>query len=67
MPQTAESLGTTTDQLARMSAVKQLDFVEQYFLPRQGKLAGYEVTRRFYEIGSAEGLRETDALLRGAS
>lgn len=29
-----------------------------------GKLAGYEVTTRFYEIGSAVGLRETDALLR---
>ena len=29
------------------------------------KWAGYEVTTRFYEIGSIEGLRETDALLRG--
>jgi NDP-sugar pyrophosphorylase family protein len=33
-------------------------------LARTGSLAGYEVTTRFYEIGSAEGLRETDALLR---
>lgn len=33
-------------------------------LSRAGRLAGYEVTTRFYEIGSAEGLRETDALLR---
>ncbi len=33
-------------------------------LSRTGKLAGYEVTNRFYEIGSVEGLRETDALLR---
>lgn len=28
------------------------------------RLAGYEVATRFYEIGSIEGLRETDALLR---
>jgi NDP-sugar pyrophosphorylase family protein len=33
-------------------------------LARSGRLAGYEVTSRFYEIGSIEGLRETDALLR---
>ena len=33
-------------------------------LSRAGRLAGYEVTTRFYEIGSIEGLRETDALLR---
>lgn len=33
-------------------------------LSQQGKLAGYEVTTRFYEIGSATGLKETDALLR---
>jgi NDP-sugar pyrophosphorylase family protein len=29
-----------------------------------GELAGYEVQQRFYEIGSPEGLRELDALLR---
>ena len=27
-------------------------------------MAGYEVTRRFYEIGSPEGLAETAAFLR---
>ncbi len=32
-------------------------------LVRAGQLAGYEVSQRFYEIGSAEGLAETDALL----
>lgn len=32
-----------------------------------GDLAGYEVARRFYEIGSPEGLAETDAYLRGRS
>lgn len=35
-------------------------------LSRSDRLAGYEVTTRFYEIGSVEGLRETDALLREA-
>lgn len=35
-------------------------------LARSGDLAGYEVETRFYEIGSSEGLRETDALFRGA-
>ena len=41
------------------------DLAEVYSdLSRQGKLAGYEVTTRFYEIGSAAGLKETDALLR---
>lgn len=33
----------------------------------RGELAGYEVDRRFYEIGSHSGLRELDALLRGSS
>jgi NDP-sugar pyrophosphorylase family protein len=33
-------------------------------LARAGELAGFEVMTRFYEIGSTEGLRETDALLR---
>jgi NDP-sugar pyrophosphorylase family protein len=34
---------------------------------RRGALAGYEVNTRFYEIGSAEGLAETDALLRASA
>lgn len=33
-------------------------------LASRGMLAGYEVRQRFYEIGSPEGLAETDALLR---
>jgi NDP-sugar pyrophosphorylase family protein len=32
-----------------------------------GRLAGYEMTRRFYEIGSFEGLAETNRLLSGSS
>lgn len=38
----------------------------QKSLVSRGELAGYEIQERFYEIGSHEGLRELDALLRGA-
>lgn len=37
MPKTAEGLGTTTDALAAMSAVEQLDYVKKYFEPYKGK------------------------------
>ena len=33
-------------------------------LARRGRLAGFEVAERFYEIGSPDGLGETDAFLR---
>jgi hypothetical protein len=42
MPSTAQALGTTAQQLAAMSAVKQLDFVEKYFMPKAGKLRTLE-------------------------
>ena len=38
----------------------------QRALLARGQLAGYEVSTRFYEIGSHEGLRELDRLLRPA-
>ena len=38
MPATARGLGTTTDQLARMTALQQLDYVESYFRPYRGRL-----------------------------
>lgn len=38
----------------------------QKALVARGELAGYEMTERFYEIGSHEGLRELDELLRQA-
>jgi hypothetical protein len=38
MPTTAMALGTTTQKLAAMSAVKQLEFVEKYFSNAVGKL-----------------------------
>ena len=41
------------------------DLAEVYHqLAAEGRLAGYEVRQRFYEIGSRAGLRELDALLR---
>ena len=53
------------DLLARRPADTAFDLAEVYTtLARQSQLAGYEITTRFYEIGSTEGLRETDALLR---
>ena len=38
MPATARGLGTSTDALARMSAVEQLDYVRMYFKPYAGRL-----------------------------
>jgi NDP-sugar pyrophosphorylase family protein len=36
-------------------------------LSQRGELAGYEVHQRFYEVGSHEGIKELDQLLRGAN
>jgi hypothetical protein len=38
MPQTAGQMHTTTDKLAAMSAVAQLDYVDLYFRPWRGRL-----------------------------
>jgi NDP-sugar pyrophosphorylase family protein len=44
---------------------KSFDLAEVYAdLIRRKELAGFEVDQRFFEIGSAEGLAELDALLR---
>jgi NDP-sugar pyrophosphorylase family protein len=44
------------------------DLAELYEdLANAGRLAGYEMTRRFYEIGSFAGLAETDRLLKSNS
>ncbi len=41
------------------------DLADVYYgLAAEKQLAGYEVTQRFYEIGSPEGLAELDSLLR---
>lgn len=44
-------------------AVVDLAEVQKSLVARQ-QLAGYEIKQRFYEIGSHEGLKELDALLR---
>src|SRR4051812_26488857 len=55
-----------SEALAERPAGERFDIADFYSeLSRSGQLAGYEVTTRFYEIGSAEGLKETDAVLRG--
>jgi Transglycosylase SLT domain len=38
MPSTAKALGTTTAQLAKMTAVDQLDYVAKYLKPYKGKM-----------------------------
>lgn len=42
MPSTAKSLGTTTEKLAKMTAVEQLDYVKKYFTPHRNKLKKLE-------------------------
>ena len=42
MPSTAKDLGTTTKALAKMSAVKQLDYVYEYYKPYAGKIRNIE-------------------------
>jgi NDP-sugar pyrophosphorylase family protein len=51
--------------LAAKPAGEPIDLAAVYSaLARKDLLAGYEMTTRFYEIGSPAGLRETDTLLR---
>ncbi|MCX6824821.1 MAG: hypothetical protein NTY80_01230 [candidate division SR1 bacterium] len=42
MPDTAKGLGTTTSDLAKMTAFEQLDYVQKYFLPYKGRLKTLE-------------------------
>lgn len=45
---------------------RSFDLAQAYYeLLGRKELAGYEVERRFYEIGSPQGIEELDALLRG--
>jgi NDP-sugar pyrophosphorylase family protein len=53
------------DVIAGFPVQTAFDLAEVYgALARKGDLGGYEMEKRFYEIGSPEGLRETDLLLR---
>jgi hypothetical protein len=42
MPATARGLGTTTQALAQMSEIEQLDWVEKYFQPYKGRIRSLE-------------------------
>jgi NDP-sugar pyrophosphorylase family protein len=56
----------TRDALGRWNAESHFDLAEVYAtLAAEGQLAGYQATRRFYEIGTPNGLSELDAYLRG--
>jgi peptidoglycan hydrolase-like protein with peptidoglycan-binding domain len=57
---TAKNLGTTTDKLAKMSAVTQLEFVEKYFKPFIGKLSTLEAVYTSILSGSP---KKPDAVL----
>lgn len=60
-------LGVVTAQALSGREVEQpFDLSEVYTdLAGRGRLAGYEVLQRFYEIGTPAGLEETDRYLRG--
>ncbi len=41
MPSTAQALGTSTQALARMTAIEQIKFVEKFYLPIKGKAKAF--------------------------
>ncbi len=41
MPSTAQGLGTSTEELAQMSFIRQLDFVQRYYAPYKGKVKSF--------------------------
>jgi D-sedoheptulose 7-phosphate isomerase len=56
------------DTLSECDANLSFDLADVYAkLAAAGRLAGYEVTRRFYEIGTPEGLAQTDTYLKGTA
>lgn len=57
---TAQALGTTTDKLAKMSAVAQVAFVEKYFEPFKGRLGTLEAVYTAILSGSP---KKPDAVL----
>jgi len=55
----------TSEVLARESPERRFDLADVYTtLAAEGRLAGFEAMRRFYEIGTPAGLAETDRHLR---
>ena len=64
MPSTAQALGITTEELAAMSAVQQLVYVEKYFRPRKGKLKTLSDVYMAILWPSAIGQPDTHVLFR---
>lgn len=64
MPRTARGLGTTTEELAKMTAVKQLDYVEMYFRPHRGRLSTLEDIYMAILYPAAIGMDPEDPLFR---
>jgi MurNAc alpha-1-phosphate uridylyltransferase len=61
-------LGVLTAEALEAAGSDEPDLAGVYHeLARTGRLAAYEATERFYEIGTPEALAETDAFLRGTS
>jgi NDP-sugar pyrophosphorylase family protein len=57
----------TADVLTSRPEGMAFDLAEVYSaLAASGQLAGYEVTKRFYEIGTLQGIEETQSYLRGS-
>jgi NDP-sugar pyrophosphorylase family protein len=53
--------------VATIPACREVDLADVYMrLAAEGRLAAHQVSERFYEIGSPEGLAELDAALRSA-
>lgn len=58
----------TTSALERYPDGQPFDLSTVYAeLLNRGELAGFEIKERFYEIGSIDGLRETEAFFRGGN
>lgn len=62
---TAKALGTTTDDLKKMSAVEQLEYVEKYFLPFKGKIPTLEAVYTAILSGSPK--KPDDVLFRAGT
>ena len=59
-------LGVVNSDIIRAWKDEAFDLSDLYgSLAREGRLAGFEATTRFYEIGTPSGLAETDRHLRG--
>lgn len=57
MPKTAEGMGTSTEELAKMSPLEQLEYVRAFFLPYKGRLHSLEdvYLRIFYPAAIGKG------------